>query len=181
MGEGAGEGGIRDSCIIRASGFAFAASVGYFSAVSEQPNHRTLEPPNAFSEREMRIILDGYNVIRQWPELAMLDRGDLQAGRDALLRELQAYRRARGHRITVVFDGRERGGFSETAESVAGITVRYSKRGETADTVIARLEAGRIATLKGGEEEARQAKSGKGTARRLPKAERRRQQRLKAL
>ena len=167
----------------------------------------------------MRIILDGYNVIRQWPELAMLDRGDLQAGRDALLRELQAYRRARGHRITVVFDGREQGGFSETAESVAGIAVRYSKRGETADAVIARLaadggagtvvvssdrevaatarrygaatlpaaefvarlEAGRIATLKGGEEEAPPAKSGKGTARRLPKAERRRQQRLKAL
>ena len=46
---------------------------------------------------------------------------------------------------------------------------------------VARLEAGRIATLKGGEEEARPAKSGKGTARRLPKAERRRQQRLKAL
>jgi predicted RNA-binding protein with PIN domain len=167
----------------------------------------------------MRIILDGYNVIRQWPELAMLDRGDLQAGRDGLLRELQAYRRVRGHQITVVFDGREQGGFSETAESVAGITVRYSKRGETADAVIARLaadsgegavvvssdrelaatarrygavtltaaefvarlEAGRIATLKGGEEDARPAKPGKGTARRLPKAERRRQQRLRAL
>jgi predicted RNA-binding protein with PIN domain len=167
----------------------------------------------------MRIIVDGYNVIRQWPELAMLDRGDLQSGREGLLRALQAYRRAKGHRITVVFDGREQGGFSETTESAAGIHVRYSRRGETADAVIARLvaeggagavvvssdrdvaatarrfgaatlpaedfitrlEAGRIAAVKGGEEEERQAKSGKGTARRLPKAERRRQQRLKAL
>ncbi len=37
----------------------------------------------------MRIIVDGYNLIRQWPELAMLDLADLQEGRDALLRELQ--------------------------------------------------------------------------------------------
>ncbi len=167
----------------------------------------------------MRIIVDGYNVIRQWPEVAMLDRGDLQSGREALLHELQAYRRARGHRITVVFDGREQGGFSETTERAAGIDVRYSRRGETADTVIARLvaewgsgtvvvssdrevaatarrsgaatlpaaefiarlDASRIAAVKGGEEDTRQTKSGKGTARRLPKAERRRQQRLKAL
>lgn len=167
----------------------------------------------------MRIIVDGYNLIRQWPELAMLDRVDLQSGRDALLHQLQAYRRSRGHRITVVFDGREQGGFSETTERSAGIEVRYSRRGETADAVIARLvaeggagavvvssdrdvastarrfgadtlpavdfitrlEAGRIAAVKGGEEEERPAKPGKGTARRLPKAERRRQQRLKAL
>jgi len=167
----------------------------------------------------MRIIIDGYNLIRQWPELEMLDRGDLQSGREALLQALQAYRRAKGHRITVVFDGREQGGFSETVERSAGIDVRYSRRGETADAVIARLvaeggagavvvssdrevaatargfgaatlpaadfiprlEAGRIAAVKGGEEEERQAKAGKGTARRLPKAERRRRQRLKAL
>jgi hypothetical protein len=167
----------------------------------------------------MRIIVDGYNLIRQWPELAMLDRGDLQSGREALLRRLQAYRRARGHRLTVVFDGREQGALSERAEHAAGIEVRFSPRGETADSVIARLvaqggegsvvvssdrevaatarrsgaaalpaaefiakvEASRITAAKGGEEEARPAKSGKGTARRLPKAERRRQQRLKAL
>jgi predicted RNA-binding protein with PIN domain len=167
----------------------------------------------------MWIIVDGYNVIRQWPELAMLDRADLQSGREALLRELRAYRQGRGHRITVVFDGREQGGFSETAESAGGIAVRYSRRGETADTVIARLvaacgqgavvvssdrevaaaarrcgatwlsaaefmarvEASRVASLKGGEEEDRPVKPVRGAARRLPKAERQRQRRLKAL
>jgi len=167
----------------------------------------------------MWIIVDGYNVIRQWRELAMLDRTDLQSGREALLRELQSYRRRKGHRITVVFDGRERGGFSEATEHVGGVAVRYSRRGETADAVIARLvaeessgtlvvssdhevaavawrqgaawlsarefmeklEASRVATLKGGEEEDRPVKSGKGVARRLPKAERQRQRRLKGL
>lgn len=169
----------------------------------------------------MWIIVDGYNLIRQWPELARLDRADLQSGREALLAELLAYRRTKGHRITVVFDGREQGGLSEAAESVGGITVRYSKRGETADAVIARLaaeggegavvvssdhqvlaaarrhgaawlsasefipklEAGRLASWKGGEEEddIPPPKPAKGTARRLPKAERRRKQRLRAL
>lgn len=167
----------------------------------------------------MWIIVDGYNVIRQWPALARLDRADLQSGREALLRELRAYRQGRGHRITVVFDGREQGGFSETTESAGGIAVRYSRRGETADAVIARLaaeggegavvvssdrevtaaarrcgaawlsaagfiaklEESRLAILKGGDAEEEPQKTGKGTARRLPKAERRRQQRLRTL
>jgi predicted RNA-binding protein with PIN domain len=72
----------------------------------------------------MWIIVDGYNLIRQWPELAMLDRADLEEGREALLQELAAYRRTRGHQITVVFDGRERGGVSESATKAAGVTVR---------------------------------------------------------
>lgn len=167
----------------------------------------------------MWIIVDGYNVIRQWPELAMLDRADLQAGREALLGELQMYRRAKGHKIMVVFDGREQGGFSEGTESVGGLGVRYSKRGETADSVIARLvaergegtvvvssdrevaeaarrhgaawlsaaeflvkvEASRLGSLKGGGEEERPAKAGRGVARRLPKAERQRRRHLRGL
>jgi uncharacterized protein len=89
----------------------------------------------------MRIIVDGYNLIRQWPELAMLDRADLQSGREALLRKLQEYQRARRHQIIVVFDGRERGGISGGTERAGGVGVRYSRQGETADQVIARLAA----------------------------------------
>ncbi len=167
----------------------------------------------------MWIIVDGYNVIRQWPELARLDRADLQSGREALLAELREYRRAKGHRITVVFDGREQGGFAGAAEQVAGVGVRYSRRGESADSVIARLAAeggegavivssdrevqgaarrqrasavtaeefirrltaSRMGSLKGGEEDPRPRKPQKGTARRLPKAERRRTRRLQGL
>jgi len=169
----------------------------------------------------MRIIVDGYNLIRRWPELAMLDRADLGLGRDALLRELQAYQRARRHQITVVFDGRELGGTSGGAERAGGIGVRFSRQGETADAVIARLaaeggsgtvvvssdrevqaaarrhgaaplsadefmarlERSRVATLKGGEEDEadRPVKTGKGAARRLPKAQRQTARRLRGL
>ena len=167
----------------------------------------------------MWIIVDGYNVIRQWPALAMLDQADLQSGREALLRELQSYRRHKGHRITVVFDGRERGGSSEATQHVGGVAVRYSRQGETAYVVIARLareggsgilvvssdrevsvatrrqgaacvsslefigkvEASRLASVKGGEEEDRPVKMGKGTSRRLTKAERQLRRRVRSL
>jgi len=167
----------------------------------------------------MWIIVDGYNVIRQWPDLAMLDQAELRAGRDALIQELRAYRQAKGHKVTVVFDGVEAGSFSETQESAGGVAVRYSRRGETADAVIARLaaeggegtivvssdrevlaaarrgraaglpaaefiarlEAARLGTLKGGDAEERPVKSGKGTAHRLPKSQRRAERRLKDL
>lgn len=169
----------------------------------------------------MWIIVDGYNLIRQWPELAMLDRVDLGQGREALLRELQAYQRVRRHQITVVFDGRERGGISETTERAGAVGVRYSRQGESADDVIARLaaeggsgavivssdrevqaaarrhgaaalsadefmtrvELSKLAVLKGGEEDEadRPVKSGKGTARRLPKAQRQSARRLRGV
>jgi hypothetical protein len=167
----------------------------------------------------MWLIIDGYNVIRQWPELARLDRASLEAGREGLLQALRQYRRAKGHRVTVVFDGREPGGQTESAGRAGGMAVRFSRQGETADSVIARLaaeggpaatvvssdhavqaaarrhgaaaiaspvfierlEAARLAELKGEDEDDRPAKTGKGVARRLPKAERRTQQRLRQL
>lgn len=97
----------------------------------------------------MWIIIDGYNLIRQWPELARLDRVDLEAGREALLQALQEYRRVRGHRLTVVFDGREQGGPAAFGERARGIAVRYSRQGETADDLIARLveDSGQAATV----------------------------------
>jgi len=87
----------------------------------------------------MWIVIDGYNIIRRSPRLAPLDRRDLGEGRDALLAALSAYRRVKGHRITVVFDGWERGGASEQAALVAGVRVVFSRRGERADQAILRL------------------------------------------
>ena len=85
----------------------------------------------------MRILVDGYNVIRRLPELAAVERADgLEAGREALCAHLRAYRRARGHAIAVVFDG---AGGSSASSGAEGLTVCFSRAGETADAVIARL------------------------------------------
>ena len=50
-----------------------------------------------------------------------------------------------------------------------------------AEEFMARVEASRVETLKGGDEEDRPQKSGKGAARRLPKRERREERRLRGL
>lgn len=87
----------------------------------------------------MRIVIDGYNLIRQVPELADLDRMDLEVGRDHLIRELSGYRAGKGHRITVVFDGGGSYHPGRRGQKVLGVTVIYSGGGGTADDVVASL------------------------------------------
>jgi predicted RNA-binding protein with PIN domain len=87
----------------------------------------------------MRILIDGYNLIRRVPELNKVDRMDLQEGRDALLGQLASYKAGKGHRITVVFDGADAFHLGGNREKTRGITVHYSPRGASADLVI--LEA----------------------------------------
>ena len=87
----------------------------------------------------MWIVIDGYNLIRRSPRLSLLDRRDMEEGRDALLATLAVYRRIKGHRITVVFDGWERGGASEQVKLTAGLQVVFTRRGEQADQAIVRF------------------------------------------
>lgn len=87
----------------------------------------------------MHIIIDGYNVIRQSEVLRRFEKYGLESGRRELLRLLSLYRKSRGHRITVVFDGWVSGSPVEEREREGGITVVYSRRGEKADEVIKRM------------------------------------------
>lgn len=87
----------------------------------------------------MRVIIDGYNLIRQSPSLSQLDRYDLEAGRQRLIEVLAEYQRIKGHQITVVFDGWEGSGLAQGQDRVKGITVIFSRKGEKADDVIKRM------------------------------------------
>jgi len=87
----------------------------------------------------MHIIIDGYNLIRQSKVLSQIDRQDIARGREALIRQLAAYRRLKPHRITVVFDGVRAPELSPPRDRVMGITIVFSRGGEFADTVITRM------------------------------------------
>jgi len=87
----------------------------------------------------VHIIIDGYNLIRQSNSLSDLDRQDIQLGREALLDMLAAYRRIKRHVITVVFDGTNAPPFSQHKNQVKGIKVKFSRSGESADSVIKRM------------------------------------------
>ncbi len=87
----------------------------------------------------MHIIVDGYNLIRQSDALRRYERISLDEGRRALVRSLADYRKLRGHRITVVFDGWEGGSPTEERDCAGGVEIIYSRLGEKADEVIKRL------------------------------------------
>ena len=87
----------------------------------------------------MHIIIDGYNLIRQSDTLRQAERTSLEEGRKALIRRLVSYRRSRGHRISVVFDGWQNGPLSEERDREQGMDILYSCRGERADELIKRM------------------------------------------
>jgi len=87
----------------------------------------------------MHIIVDGYNLIRQSDALRRYERHSLEEGRRALVLNLARYRKARGHRITVVFDGWQGGSPKEERDLAGGVEIIYSRLGEKADEVIKRI------------------------------------------
>ena len=91
----------------------------------------------------LHIIVDGYNAIRRSPDLRQMDRENLQSGREALVDRLAAYKRLKGHKITVVFDGNETAALLDSRDREKGILIRFSRREDTADAVIKRMPPGR--------------------------------------
>jgi len=81
----------------------------------------------------MHIIVDGYNLIRQSDTFRQSERKSLEEGRNALIRSLAGYRKLRGHRITVVFDGWVGGSPLEERDRALGVEIIYSRLGEKAD------------------------------------------------
>jgi predicted RNA-binding protein with PIN domain len=91
----------------------------------------------------MHILIDGYNLIRQSGAFRRFDRLSLEAGRNALMHSLAAYKKQTGHRVTVVFDAREGGFLTEERDRYGEISVLFSRKGETADDLIKRMIEGR--------------------------------------
>lgn len=87
------------------------------------------------------ILIDGYNVIRNVPALAVADARSLAAGRDALLAQVVARYRGTPHRVLVIFDGAERSQHATPLRCGNGSQCIFSAAGESADSVILRLAA----------------------------------------
>ena len=87
----------------------------------------------------IHIIIDGYNLIRQSGFLGSLESRNIQAGRDALVEMLTAYRRVKHHNITVVFDGSSAPCDCPSRDRVQGVSIIFSRCGELADAVIKRM------------------------------------------
>lgn len=86
-----------------------------------------------------KIIIDGYNLIRQVAELMRYEDESLEAARGALLARLRAYRKYKPHQITVVFDGKSEMSEAAVPFREAGLTLCYSTSSQKADDVILEL------------------------------------------
>ncbi|HVH64455.1 MAG TPA: NYN domain-containing protein [Candidatus Acidoferrum sp.] len=86
-----------------------------------------------------RLIVDGYNIIFAWPELAALKDVKLEDARDLLIAMLADYAAMTQQRVTVVFDSHRRADAEASEQIVNGVQVVYSGRKTSADHVIERL------------------------------------------
>ncbi len=87
----------------------------------------------------IHLIIDGYNLIRQSPSLSILDRQDLEAGREELIRRLALYRQAKPFPITVIFDGSNQANLPGPKKVEKGVRIIFSRMGQKADDVIIQM------------------------------------------
>ncbi|MCC3376670.1 NYN domain-containing protein [Cohnella sp. REN36] len=88
--------------------------------------------------REDTLIVDGYNMIGDWPELARLKLNKLEDARDRLLDILADYQSYAGLRIIVVFDAFRVPGLGAKYKQ-RRLTIVYTREKESADECIERL------------------------------------------
>jgi predicted RNA-binding protein with PIN domain len=86
----------------------------------------------------VRILVDGYSLLHNWPELAPGRPRHSAAARDELIRRLTGYQDATGTPITVFFDGSRPKRGTRDAAPEGALEVLYSSAGQTADQMIER-------------------------------------------
>jgi predicted RNA-binding protein with PIN domain len=86
----------------------------------------------------VRILVDGYSLLHNWPEVANSWPPHSAAARQELIRRLTLYQDACGTPITVFFDGGGSPNGTPAAASNPEMEVLYSRRGKTADEMIER-------------------------------------------
>lgn len=86
------------------------------------------------------LIVDGYNVIGAWRE-AERSGWTIDESRDRLMHQLQDYSGYSGEEVVLVFDGYQSDRKLSTEEQHGGLTLVFTRHGETADSYIERLVA----------------------------------------
>ena len=89
----------------------------------------------------VRILVDGYSLLHQWPELAPGRPRHSAFARDELGAALTRYHDATGTPVTVFFDGAGSAPRPRNANGSPQVEVLYSRAGQTADDLIERAAA----------------------------------------
>ncbi|GAA0470007.1 NYN domain-containing protein [Alkalibacillus silvisoli] len=84
------------------------------------------------------LVVDGYNMIGDWPELQRLSEKDFEAARNRLVEMLAEYQAYVGHRVIVVFDAYTVRDVERNYNHLK-VEVIFTKEKETADEKIEKL------------------------------------------
>ena len=84
------------------------------------------------------LLVDGYNIIGDWPELRELKSRDLEGARDRLIEEMAEYQAFTGMKVMIIFDAHMVPGIGKKYQNHR-VNVIYTKENETADERIERI------------------------------------------
>ena len=85
----------------------------------------------------VRILVDGYSLLHQWPDIAPGKPRHSLAAREELIGRLTQYHDASGTPLTIIFDGAS--GTVADFPSTSDVEILYSRAGQTADQIIERV------------------------------------------
>ena len=86
----------------------------------------------------VRILIDGYSLLHNWPELAPGAPRHSAAAREALVAILTRYRDATHTPLTIFFDGQGAAPGTAKMAGTRDVEILFSKAGNTADDLIER-------------------------------------------
>ena len=107
-----------------------------------RPAKRSATEPVAIRPpRKSCLIVDGYNVVFAWQELATLAKEDLDAARRRLCDLLSSYASFKKCELVLVFDGYKNKGSTGERTRWSSIRLVYTPEGQTADAYIEAMAA----------------------------------------
>jgi len=86
----------------------------------------------------VRILVDGYSLLHNWPELAPGWPRHSAFAREELIRRLTQYQDFTGTPVTIFFDGSAPGPTQSLSQDTREVEVLFSQSGQTADQLIER-------------------------------------------
>ena len=104
-------------------------------------NRPATEEVSIKTPKQRALIVDGYNIIFAWSDLAELAQEDLEAARNKLCDILSNYAGFKKCYLVLVFDGWKTKGNPGEKSQYHNIQVVYTKEGETGDAYIESLVA----------------------------------------
>ncbi|UCZ53352.1 NYN domain-containing protein [Bacillus shivajii] len=84
------------------------------------------------------LLVDGYNIIGDWPELRKLQQNDLENARDILIEKMAEYQAYTGMEVMIIFDAHMVPGVGKKYRNYR-LNILYTREKETADERIEKL------------------------------------------